>query len=211
MSDIDRQLQSILQAFPPGLSEAITGASTVAEFKEGTSLVTTGQYIKVIPLVISGLIKVSTNHLDKELLLYYISAAESCVMSFSAGLENAPSKISAITDEDTIALLMPVSSVRQWVKDYPSFNRLYFEQFNHRYNDLLGTIHELLFNKMDTRLQDYLKQKVLLTGRNTIKLSHRQIAQDLGTAREVVSRVMKKLEQDGIVLQSGSTITYLGL
>jgi CRP/FNR family transcriptional regulator len=179
------------------------------EVPQGTEILREGQYVKVIPIVLEGLIKVFSRHEEKELLLYYIKPQESCIMSFSAGMKNEPSKIFAVTEEDTTALLLPTDKVALWVRDYPEVNQLFFQQYNLRYSDLLTTIHQLLFERMDKRLLDYLVNKSLLTGRNPIKISHRQIAAELGTAREVISRIMKKLENDGKIRQEANTIEIL--
>lgn len=176
---------------------------------ENTVILKEGQYIKVIPLVLEGLLKVYTQYQEKELLLYYIQPNESCVMSFSSGLKNEPSKIYAMTEEETQMLLLPVDDVMRWTKNFPDFNSLFFSQFNLRYSDLLETINQLLFDKMDKRLLDYLQQKVKMTQKNPLKISHRQIAAELGTAREVISRVMKKLETDGRVRQIGNSVEVI--
>lgn len=176
---------------------------------ENTVILKEGQYIKVIPLVLEGLLKVYTQYQEKELLLYYIQPNESCVMSFSSGLKNEPSKIYAMTEEETRMLLLPVDDVMRWTKNFPDFNSLFFSQFNLRYSDLLETINQLLFDKMDKRLLDYLQQKVKMTQKNPLKISHRQIAAELGTAREVISRVMKKLETDGRVRQIGNSVEVI--
>lgn len=176
--------------------------SILKTIPEDTEILREGQYIKVIPVVISGLIKVFTRYEDKELLLYYIKPAESCIMSFSASLKNQPSKIFAVTEESTEALLLPVDKVVGWTKQFPDINSLFFQQFNLRYSELLDTINHLLFDQLDKRLYDYLLKKVKLTTSNPLKISHRQIASELGTAREVISRVMKKLENEGKVKQN---------
>ena len=162
--------------------------------------------MKVIPIVISGLVKVFSNFYEKNLLLYYIKPNESCVMSFSASIKNEPSKVYAITEEDSKILLMPVDKVSNWVAEFPSMNQLFFQLYNIRYSELLETIHHVLFNKMDVRLFDYLVERKRLTKQNTIKISHRQIANELGTAREVISRVMKKLENEGKLKQHSQSI-----
>src|SRR5690606_13959030 len=158
-------------------------------------------YVKAVPIVTSGLIKVFTRNEDKELLLYYIQPGESCIMTFDACLKNMPSKVYASTEKKSAVLLMSSENVFRWMKDYPELNSLFFLQYNIRYNELLNMINQLLFEKMDTRILEYLKSKVKLSGKNPLKISHRQIANDLGTAREVVSRIMKKLENDGKVNQ----------
>ncbi|MFA5329845.1 MAG: Crp/Fnr family transcriptional regulator [Prolixibacteraceae bacterium] len=199
----------LVQLFPqvqPELLTEINRNSILKTIPEGTEILREGQYIKVIPVVISGLIKVFTRYEDKELLLYYIKPNESCIMSFSASLKNQPSKIFAVTEEDTQALLLPVDKVVGWTKQFPDINSLFFQQFNMRYSELLDTINHLLFDQMDKRLYDYLVKKSNLSVSSRLKISHRQIASELGTAREVISRVMKKLENEGKVKQSNSFI-----
>jgi CRP/FNR family transcriptional regulator, anaerobic regulatory protein len=191
------------------LQEQITNNATLVEIPADTEILREGQYVKVIPLVLEGLVKVFTKYEDKELLLYYIQPNESCVMSFTASLKNEPSKVYAITDENCKLLLLPVDKVAQWIGEFPDLNNLFFQQYNLRYSDLLETINQLLFDKMDKRLLDYLKEKVSLTKKNPLKISHRQIASELGTAREVISRVMKKLEQEAKVKQLSTTIELL--
>lgn len=198
-----------LQYLHPDLVNEITENSSVVDVPKDTELLKEGQYVKVIPIVMEGLIKVFTRHEDKELLLYYIQPNESCIMSFSASLKNDPSKVFAITEENTRALLLPVDKVADWTKQFPDINTLFFQQYNLRYSELLDTINHVLFDKMDKRLLDYLHKKVQLTGNNPIRLSHRQIANELGTAREVISRVMKKLENEGKVKQHAHSLEIL--
>jgi CRP/FNR family transcriptional regulator len=184
-------------------------SALIKELPKENEILREGQYIKVIPIVIDGLIKVFTRHKDKELLLYYIRPNESCIMSFSASLKNEPSKVFAITEEDTTALLLPVDKVSNWITQFPDINALFFQQYNLRYSELLDTIHHVLFDKMDSRLFEYLKEKVRVTNNNPLKLSHRQIADELGTAREVISRTMKKLETENLVKQLANGIEIL--
>jgi len=207
---IDKSI--ISQLFPHLSDDLIAEIVSVAIFKEipsGSTILRAGQYVKVIPIVTEGLIKVFSRHEDKDLLLYYIQPNESCIMSFSASLKNEPSRVYAITEEDTSAILLPVEKIDHWIRQFPDFNSIFFQLYNLRYSELLETISDLLFNKMDQRLYDYLKKKHQLTGKNPLKISHRQIANDMGTAREVISRVMKRLEGEGKVRQHTSSIEIL--
>ena len=203
--DITRHLSYL----NPELVSKIREASTLKKIPKNTEILYEGQYIKVIPIVIEGLIKVFTRYEDRELLLYYIRPNESCIMSFSASIKNDPSEVFAETEEDTIALLLPVSKVTKWIEQFPDMNALFFQQYKRRYSELLDTIHHVLFNKMDTRLYDYLKTKITLRNENPLKISHQQIANELGTVREVVSRVIKKLEIEGLVEQNANAIKIL--
>lgn len=200
---------TILPHLNRNLVKEIVASCPIQTFEKNTMILREGQYVKLIPVVLEGLIKVYTKYEDKELLLYYIKPDESCIMSFSASLKNNPSPVYATTEERTLAILLPVEKVNIWMQVFPDINALFFQQFNLRYSDLLETIHHVMFNKMDQRLYDYLKEKSALTNCNPLKISHRQIASELGTAREVISRVMKKLESEGKVLQASSTIKIL--
>lgn len=198
-----------LSFLDPKIVAQIVESSTVQDIPKGTEILREGQYVKVIPIVIEGLIKVFSRFDSKDLLLYYIKPNESCIMSFASSLKNDPSKVFAVTEEDTKALLLPVDKVPGWIEQYPSINNLFYQQYNLRYIELLDTISHVLFNKMDQRLYDYLVEKSKLTKQNPLKISHRQIANDLGTAREVISRVMKKLENENLVKQQSKSIEIL--
>ncbi len=187
----------------------IESASTIVSFEKNTELVREGQFIKVIPIVLDGLIKVFSRYEEKELLLYYIKPSESCIMSFSAILKNSPSEIFAVTEETTQVLLLPANLIPNWLKNYPALNQLFYKQYNVRYTELLKTINHLLFDKLDVRVYNYLVDKKTITKKNPLKISHRQIANELGTAREVISRIIKKLEAENKVKQHSNAIEII--
>lgn len=188
------------------LLDELISTSVIQNFPPKTELVREGQYVKYIPLVISGLVKVYTQFEEKELLLYYIQPEQSCIMSFSSCVNHDKSRIFAITEEETSVLLMPSEKVLKWVMEYPSINRLFYQQYDLRYNEMIDTIHQMLYHKLDKRLMDYLVDKVTITVKNPVKISHREIANDLGTAREVISRLVKKLESQGKIIQHHDSI-----
>ena len=178
------------------LIDEVIEHSQYQEIPPDTEILREGQYIKVIPLVIEGAIKVFTRFKEKELLLYYIRPDESCIMSFAASMKNEPSKVFAITEVETKAILLPITKIENWFKNYPQFNTLFFNLYNERYADMLDTINHLLFNKLDQRVLTHLQEKEEISGGNLIKITHKQIANELGTAREVISRIIKKLEKE---------------
>lgn len=204
--EFDKKILSFLK---PDLVDKILKESAFKEIPKGTEILKEHQYINVLPIVVSGLVKVFSRFDDRELLLYYIEPAQSCVMTFYAALKNTPSKVVATTEEDSAIILIPVRLLPNWLKEYPDFNELFYNQFNLRYSELLDTIGQLLLHKMDKRLYDYLKKKSELTGNNSLKMSHSQIANELGTAREVITRVLKKLETDGKVVQNAGEIKII--
>jgi CRP/FNR family transcriptional regulator len=195
--------------FSKQLLEVIENNSQQMEIPGNTEIMREGQYIKSIPIVKKGLVRVYSRYEDKELLLYYIKPTESCVMTFDAGLNNSPSKIYATTEEVTTVLLMPVQKVFQWLKEFPELNLIFFKQYNSRYTEFIEMINQILFERLDKRLYDYLNSKVKIKNQNPVKISHREIANDLGTAREVVTRVLKKLEQEKKVTQRSGYIKIL--
>jgi CRP/FNR family transcriptional regulator len=202
--------KKILSFLKPDLVEKILQESTVKTFPKGTEILRAQQYVKVLPIVLDGLVKVYSKFEEKELLLYYIEPAQSCVMTFNAALKNSPSKVFATTETDSKIILIPVKLLPVWLQEYPDFNELFYTQYNLRYSELLETISHLLLDKMDKRLYDYLKKKSALTSTNSIKMSHSQIANELGTAREVITRVLKKLENEGKVVQKAGEIKIVG-
>lgn len=202
----DTGLEKLNTQYGQELISKILEGSDIKEFPENTELVREGQYIKAVPIVLKGLIEVFIRQENKELLLYYIKPGESCIMTFLACFNSEKSKIFAITQEKTTAILIPSDKLSRWVFDYPNINKLFYQQLDMRYSELIDAIHHLLYDKLDKRLLDYLKEKKSITGTNPIKVSHKEIANDLGTAREVVSRLIKKLETQHKVKQHHDSI-----
>ena len=203
-------VKNILSFLKPDLVDLILRESAIQEIPKGTEILREDQYVKVLPLVIDGLVKVYSRFDEKELLLYYIEPSQSCIMSFYAALKNTPSRIFAQTEEDSKLILIPVKHLPNWLKDHPDFNGLFYDQFSLRYSELLDTISHLLLDKMDKRLYDHLVRKIELSSNEWIKISHGQLANELGTAREVISRVIKKLENDGKVEQDSGNVRVMG-
>lgn len=191
------------------LFQKLLEVGTVQKIEKGIEILREGQFVKLIPFVQEGLIKVFTRYEDRELLLYYIQPEESCIMSFSAGINNEPSQVYAVSEEDTTVLLLPVRELQSLTTTYPDINRFFFQQYKGRYAELLDTIHHVLFDKVDVRLYQHLKEKSELKKENPLRMSHQQIADELGTVREVVSRALKKLEGEKLVKQLGNKIKIL--
>jgi CRP/FNR family transcriptional regulator len=204
-----KELKDYLSRFPGTVRQALEEESTLMQFEKETEILHEGQYVKVVPVVLEGVVKVFTRSADKELLLYYIETGESCIMSFTAVMRNSPSRIYAVAGENTVVALIPSEKLRQLVRSTPALNELFYELFDTRYNDLLHTIQDLLFSRMDQRLYHYLLEQGRQKATSIINLRHREIAADLGTAREVVSRIMKKLENEGKILQTENGIKII--
>lgn len=203
------QLKTLLPYLELPFVEKILEEATLMEIPKGQEIIKQDGFIPGVPIVLEGLIKVATHHENRSLLLYYIKPGQSCVMSFSSCLKGSPSQIYATTQEQTTILLVPIEKVSRWLKEYPSFNTLFYSQFDERYTDLLGNIQQLLFHKVDHRLYTYLKTKQALSNKATIQLKHQEIANEMATAREVISRTLKKLETEGKINQTKEGIILL--
>jgi CRP/FNR family transcriptional regulator len=203
------EIKPYLPSFQIELLEAIAAHSQTMEVPAGATVVREGQYIKAIPIVLKGVVKVFAGFEEKELLLYYIEPKESCVMSFSAALVNGASRISAVAEEDSLLLLLPAEQLSKWLKQFSALNDLFYGQYNLRYAEMLDTINSLLFAKLDQRLYNYLLEKAKLKETRILALTHKQIAAELGTAREVITRVMKRLEQENKIRQTAAGIEIL--
>jgi CRP/FNR family transcriptional regulator len=208
MIDI-KEIEKDFFYFGKELINEMLAVCDLIEVPEKTALVREGQFVKVVPIVLKGLVKVFIGQEEKELLLYYIQPKQSCIMSFSAALKNEKSKFFAIAEKDCTVLIIPADKLSRWVTEYPAINQLFYQEFDMRYMELIDTINHLLFDKLDKRVFDYLSEKISITGINPIKISHKQIANDLGTAREVISRLIKKLEHQNKVKQHHDSIEIL--
>lgn len=202
-------IRKYLPAIGSDLQQAFAHDGVGKDLASGTEILQEGQSVKMIPLVLEGLIKVFTRHEDRELLLYYIEPRESCVMSFLAGIKNKPSKIFAVTEKPTKVILLPSHKVELWTRQYPSLNTLFYDLYDDRYSELIDTLHQLIFQKLDGRLLDYLKEKSRVSASRLLDLRHREIAQELGTSREVITRVLKKLEKEGKIHQQENGIELI--
>lgn len=197
----------------------IFGSELVAELQAharhmyvhaGDVILEAGQTVRVMPLVLSGLVKVSRVEDDgRELLLYYINPNEGCAMTFTCCMQSHASEIRAVAEEDAELLAVPVSLMDEWMQRYPNWKRFVMKTIQARFQELLKTIDQIAFQKLDERLVHYLKEKSKVTGSALINLSHEQIANDLASSRVVISRLLKKLEYDGKLLLYRNQIKLL--
>jgi CRP/FNR family transcriptional regulator len=180
------------------------------DYKAGSVILQEQAHIRAIPIVIDGSIKVIRTEDDgREILLYYIKAGESCIMSFLGGLHNETSKVRAEVEEDAEILFLPVEQVAVFIKEYPQWLDYIFRLYHKRFEELLDIINAISFKKVDDRLLALLQKKQELTGSPILKITHEQLADELGTARVVVSRLLKQLEGTGVVQLGRNKITLL--
>lgn len=180
----------------------ISKHAVITAVKAKTEIVREGQKNKFVPFLIKGSVRVFTLNDGRELIYYYVRENDSCMMTFSSIFTDYISRIYAVAEEDSEVLLIPVSVMHDWLLRFPAINKLFFQEYDKRFSDVMNMVNEAVFHKLDKRILSYIKQQIAITGNHPIKLTHREIATNLGTSREVVSRVMKKIENEGEISQS---------
>lgn len=184
----------------PELRMKLFQLSTLKILKKGEVLISENSFIRSIPIVISGSLQVLRSDEDgKEILMYYIKGGESCIMSFLGGLHNEKSKLKAVAEEDSEILFLPIERVRDLIREFPQWLEYIFKLYHKRFEELLELVNAVAFKKVDERLLDLLRKKHQLTGNPVLEVTHEQLAHELATARVVISRLLKQLEDQGIV------------
>lgn len=204
------KLGILAQIFEPALIREIEELGTVQQFNEGDLIMDYGKYVKMMPVVISGTIKVY-RHDDngKEILLYYLSSSESCSMAYNCCMEAKKSEVKAVAEDQVELIAIPHQKLDEWLCKYPSWKNYIMRSFNERFIELLKSIESIAFHKLDERLVAYLKEKQRLGGSSVIKVSHYAIADELATSRVVISRLLKQLENEGKILLYRNEIKLL--
>ncbi len=186
--------------FEKELLEQINKVGIIKEVSSGTTLMGIGQYITSMPLLIDGAIKILREDEEgDELLLYFLEKGDTCAMTMSCCAGNKKSEIKAITELDSTLVMIPIEKMDEWIGKYKSWRTFVLDSYHHRLMELLETVDNIAFKKMDERLLKYLQDKVAITGSQKIKSTHQEIAYELHTSRVVVSRLLKKLEEQGII------------
>ncbi len=194
----------------PQVTEQLQKYGINKSYAEGSVIIQEHNYINSIPIVLSGSIRVMrVDDEGRELLLYYIKAGESCIMSFLSGLHQDTSKIKAIAEENTELLFVPIEKVSLLIKEFPEWLDYIFKLYHKRFEELLEVVNAVAFKKLDQRLLDFIKNKSSLGNTKEIHITHEQIANELGTARVVVSRLLKQLEEEGIIQLGRNKITLV--
>ncbi len=184
----------------PKVMEQLLAYGITKKFIEGDVILREDAYIKAIPIVSSGSLRVMRTEDDgREILLYYINAGESCIMSFLGGLHHDTSKVTAIAEEETEIILLPIDKVSLLIKESPEWLDYIFRLYHKRFEELLEVVNAIAFKKVDERLLDFIKKKSELTKSKTLIITHEKLANELGTARVVVSRLLKHMEDQGLV------------
>lgn len=173
---------------------------TIKLYEEGEIIMNENSYIRAIPIVLTGSIRVMrVDEEGREILLYYIRPGESCIMSFLGGIHSETSKVKAVAEEDVEILFIPIEKAGMLIKNNSEWLDYIFRLYHKRFEELLSVVNEVAFKKMDDRILHFLKEKQKLTGSNEIAITHQELSEELGTSRVVVSRLLKQMEGEGMV------------
>jgi len=195
-----KDLNHLFPQFEPELIKALEENGIVKTFEAGEQLMRTGQYIKSMVLIMDGLVKLyKEDDEGSEFFMYYLQEGNACALSMVCAAKNETSMVMAKTLTETTALLVPIHLMDQWMVQYRSWYYFVLETYRSRFEELLTTIDQIAFRALDERLEFYLKNNIQVLGSNVLNISHQEIANELNSSREVISRLLKKMEQQGKV------------
>ncbi len=186
--------------FEPGLVDLIEKEAVQRSFNAGDIIMRTGQYIKSTVLVLEGRIKIyRENQEGGEFLMYYLQPGQACAVSMICAIQSGTSEIMAMAEEDSEVLMIPVHLMDDMMNQYKTWYQFVIQTYRGRFDELLSVVDNIAFRNMDERLEFYIKRYVEKAGKKNLEISHQQIEDDLNSSREVISRLLKKMEQRGLV------------
>lgn len=184
----------------------------LAVVKPNTTIIDIGDTIQFLPIIINGSIKVLTEDDEgKELLLYYLEVGDTCAVTINCCSGASKSKIRAVAEEEAELLFIPSAKVEDWMGQFKSWRSFVLEMYNTRLNEMLEAIDNLAFSNMEERIFKYLRDKAMVTGDTNLQTTHLQIANDLHSSRVVISRLLKKMENEGIIKSKRNAIELVKL
>lgn len=206
MIENPEKLKRVFPELETELLQLISDSAQVKEVEEGETLISTGQYIRSSMLLLDGLVKVYREDDEgNEFLMYYLEPGEACALTLLCATRQEKSQIMAKAVKASTLIMLPIEKTEQWTSQYKSWYRYIVGTYRSRFEELLQTLDSIAFKSLDERLLFYIKRHLSTTGPR-IELSHQQIAEELNSSREVISRLLKKLEQRGLVVLNRSYI-----
>ncbi len=207
-----KELQEHFPSLEAGLLADLSKVGEVKNFKEGEVLMRTGQYIRTTLLILEGLVKIYREDEEgNEFFMYYLDAGKACALSLICASKQETSELTAKAMTDTAVLAIPLSYMDQWMTRYKTWYHFVLGTYRQRFEELLQTIDHTAFRNMDERLVFYLKRHQDKLKTHILPLTHTEIAQDLNSSREVISRLLKKMADKGMIKLQRQNIEILDL
>lgn len=211
-ADIREQLEKEFVEFDRSLLDHLSDVGNVIEFRAGEEMMRTGQYFKHAILMLDGKVKLYREDEDgNEFFLYYIEPGSACALSMICATRNEASQVKAVAVDDVRALGIPIQHMDDLMKNYKSWYYFVLETYRSRFEDLLVVLDQVAFRSMDEKLLFYLRRSFTSYESDTIHITHQEIAYDLNSSREVISRLLKKMEQKGYVRLHRNAVEKLNL
>jgi CRP/FNR family transcriptional regulator, anaerobic regulatory protein len=202
-------LTKIFPDWEDGLYDAILNEAELKEAKAGTTLLKMGQNIKSAMLVVEGTIKLyQEDETGGEYFMYHLNPGEACAVTLVCNYHHEQSQVLAKAVTDIQYLSIPIEFMEKWLNEFKSWHYFVIKTYRSRYEELLKTIHEIAFKNMDERLEFYILKYVKQFG-SIVNLTHQDIANDLNTSREVISRLLKKMEHNGWIVMNRNSFDWI--
>lgn len=209
MSRASIQLSKTFPNFEAALISELEKKALVKNYVAGETLVKKGQYFKSALLVIEGLVKIYREDEEgNEFFIYYLEPGQACALSMVCAYRQETSEIMAVAIKDAEVLMVPFPVIDEWMTKYKSWNNFVLSSYRQRFEELLVTLDHVAFRNMDERLEFYLKRQAEKLG-NHLQLTHQQIADDLSSSREVISRLLKNMEKNKRLILNRSSIEWI--
>jgi len=207
---IDYLQKTLTGTFEYKLLEELVQVGQLKVVSAGSYLIRPGEFIRSVPIIITGSVKIMRSDKEgREALLYYLGGQDACAMSLTCCLGRKPSEITAVVDEETVMIAIPVEKVDEWMCRFSTWKQFVFQTYQKRFDNLLDTIDEVIFHKLDERLLTYLQKKTASCQCSELTITHEEIAQEMATSREVISRLLKQLEKTGQIKLMRNRIAML--
>ncbi|MDO5654550.1 MAG: Crp/Fnr family transcriptional regulator [Flavobacteriaceae bacterium] len=196
--------------FSDDLLDEIAKSGKLMNFSAGDEIIGYGQPFLYIPLLLTGAVKIMReDEHGNELLLYFLERGDTCATTLNSGFGKVQSEIRAEAETNTQIVLIPLEKLEVWICQYPEWRKFVLDSYQQRINELQEVVEVLAFQQLDQRLNNYLRDKAMVTGNTSLFVTHQEIARDLNSSRVVISRMLKKLENQGILKIGRSHIELL--
>lgn len=205
--DLFKKLKSFSEL---GLQQEILKHGKLIKANKGDILVREGQYLNFLPIVVEGLLRVYQENEDREILLYYVGPEQTCMMSLSSAYFDHYSTANGIAIEPSEILVLPAYLIAEWQLKYPSWNRFIISTFKSRYDELLKAFGNVAFKPIPVRVKEYLSTFQKNNDCSKVPISHQKLANELGTTRVVISRILKQLEKEKLIKLHRGFIELIG-
>lgn len=204
-----KQFNELFPNLEDDLYEELMKYGDIKEIPAGTTMLKAGQAIRSTMLVLDGTVKLyQEDEEGNEFFMYNLQQGQACAVSMVCTYQQEKSQVTAKAMTDVVVLTIPLEYMDKWLSKYKSWHYFVIKTYRSRYEELLGTINEIAFKNMDERLEFYLKKQVKQFGKS-VKLTHQEIATDLNSSREVISRLMKKMEKNGWLIINRNSFEWI--